>query len=404
MKCWSVQLRGGASPVVDDSDVDWATVEMPEFPNEQEQTSFFSEKRVAITISIVSAILIISSVTIAGVGLYQFLYQNAEKSGPPSDLLDWQDDFRTLTGLDNVSATGTGVSVCVVDTGIDLTHSDFVGKDLTGWKDFINDQETPYDDQGHGTAMAGLIWANDWMKGVSPGADLYVAKAMSSDGEGVDETIAAAVDWCVDSGVDVISLSLGGAAGFNYFLSSTDSLENSVDSAISSGVFVVAAAGNDGENDDGDVSSPGSVEDVICVGGVDSAGSIWVGSSEGDNNGRFFPLPPIMPRSDPDKKPEVTGPGEDVPILIPLNLVEDGFLPWGYASGTSAATAWISGGIALLLEEKPELQRDGSSGGSNAISDVKQWISESSSGQESHDSHYGYGILNAEELISVANS
>ena len=82
----------------------------------------------------------------------------------------------------------------------------------------------------------------------------------------------------------------------------------------------------------------------------------------------------------------------------------NGFLPWGYASGTSAATAWVSGGIALLLEEKPELQRDGSSGGPDAISDVKQWISESSTGQESHDNHYGYGILNAEALISVANS
>ncbi|MDP6099290.1 MAG: S8 family serine peptidase, partial [Candidatus Thalassarchaeaceae archaeon] len=349
--------------MVDDSEIDWATVEMPNLPNAGDSKSLVSEN-IAIIISIASAILIISSVTIAGVGLYQFLYQNSEKTGPPSELLDWQDDFRTLTGLDNVSATGAGVSLCIVDTGIDLTHSDFVGKSLSGWKDFINDQDSPYDDQGHGTAMAGLIWANDWMKGVSTDVDLYVAKAMSSDGEGVDETIASAVDWCVDSGVDIISLSLGGAAGFNYFISSTDSLENSVDSAISSGVFVVAAAGNDGENDDGDVSSPGSVEDVICVGGVGRDGSIWSGSSEGDNNGRLFPLPPIMPRSDPDKKPELTGPGEDVPILVPLNLVEDGYLPWGYASGTSASTAWISGGIALLLEEKPELQRNGSSGGS----------------------------------------
>jgi len=389
--------------LTDDSSTDWATVEMPELPNAVEKNRFFSEKHIAIIISIVSAVLIISSVTIAGVGLYQFMFRDLEKVGPPSELLDWQDDFRSLTGLDNVSATGLGVSICVVDTGIDMTHIDFSGKSLSGWKDFINNQEEPYDDQGHGTAMAGLIWANNWMLGVSPDVDLFVAKAMSSDGDGVDETIAEAVDWCVGSGVDIISLSLGGAAGFNYLISSTDSLENAVDDALSSGVFVVAAAGNDGENDDGDVSSPGSVEDVICVGGINREGSIWSGSSVGDNNGEIFPNP-MLPRNDPDKKPELTGPGEDVPILIPLSLVEAGHLPWGYASGTSASTAWISGGIALLLEEKPELQHDGSSGGNSAISDVKQWISESSTGQESHDDRYGYGIFNAEGLITLGNS
>ncbi len=384
------------------SEVDWETVDMPEFPNQEKKKPVISEKHVAIILSIGSALLIISSVTIAGIGLYQYVFQNPEKSGPPEDLLNWQDDFRSLTGLDNVSANGDGVSICVVDTGIDLTHTDFADKNLSGWKDFINDRDVPYDDQGHGTAMSGLIWAEGWMKGVAPKSDLFVAKAMSSDGEGDDDTIAAAVDWCVASGVDVISLSLGGAAGFNFIISSTDSLENSVDDAISAGVFVIAAAGNDGENDDGDVSSPGSVEDVICVGGVDRMGSIWSGSSQGDNN--FNLIPPRLSRSDPDKKPELTGPGEDVPILIPLSQVEDGFLPWGYASGTSAATAWVSGAIALLLQENPEIQQDGSSGGSGAISDVKQWISDSSSGQDSHDDHYGYGVLDVESLIAASNA
>ena len=131
-------------------------------------------------------------------------------------------------------------------------------------------------------------------------------------------------------------------------------------------------------------------------------GSIWSGSSLGDNN--FNLIPPRLSRSDPDKKPELTGPGEDVPILIPLSQVEDGFLPWGYASGTSAATAWVSGAIALLLQENPEIQQDGSSGGSGAISDVKQWISDSSSGQDSHDDHYGYGVLDVESLIAASNA
>jgi serine protease AprX len=339
-------------------------------------------------------------------------YQNYDGSNnanlpPPDEYISWQSDFRTITGIDGVSATGLGVGICVVDTGIDLSHQDFGGRQLAGWKDFIQDQETPYDDQGHGTAMSGLIWADGWMKGVSPNADLYVAKAMNSQGEGVDETIAAAVDWCVDSGVDIISMSLGGAGGFNFFISSTDELENSVDNALSQGVFVVAAAGNDGENDDGDVASPGSVEDVICVGGIDRNGMIWSGSSSGDNNGRILPLPPILPRNNPDMKPEVTGPGKDVPVMIPPSHQSNEpsrYGPYAHASGTSAATAWVAGGIALLLEEKPELAHNGSSGGSGAISDVKQWLSDSATGQDGHDDHYGYGVFNVQALISTANS
>jgi len=388
--------------------VDWATTEMPELDiTPRKSISLDKQQITAIISALISAFLLFS----AGFMLYNW-YQNYDGSNnanlpPPDEYITWQSDFRTITGIDGVSATGLGVGICVIDTGIDLSHQDFGGRQLAGWKDFIQDQETPYDDQGHGTAMAGLMWADGWMKGVSPNADLYVAKAMNSQGEGVDETIAAAVDWCVDSGVDIISMSLGGAGGFNFILSSTDELENSVDNALSQGVFVVAAAGNDGEDDDGDVASPGSVEDVICVGGIDRTGMIWSGSSSGDNNGRILPLPPILPRNNPDMKPEVTGPGKDVPVLIPpsqQSTEPSRYGPYAHASGTSAATAWVAGGIALLLEEKPELAHNGSSGGSGAISDVKQWLSDSATGQEGHDDHYGYGVFNVQALISTANS
>ena len=82
---------------------------------------------------------------------------------------------------------------------------------------------------------------------------------------------------------------------------------------------MVAAAGNDGgANDDGDVASPGIVDTVICVGGVDSNGNIWSGSSVGDNNGRLWP--PMMPRNSPDEKPEVVAPGHEVPVIMPETI------------------------------------------------------------------------------------
>ena len=108
---------------------------------------------------------------------------------------------------------------------------------------------------------------------------------------GTDSVIASAVDWCTDNGVDIISLSLGGQQGINLIFLSTDELEDAVNRAINQGIYVVAAAGNDGgDNDDGDVSSPGSVEDVICVGAIDTDGSMWRNSSVGDNNWQVWPL------------------------------------------------------------------------------------------------------------------
>ena len=325
--------------------------------------------------------------------------------GPPSALLTWEDEYRDMTGIDSVSGDGTGVMLCVVDSGIDPEHPDLQNIDLAGWHDAIGDSETPYDDEGHGTAMAGIIVAQDGLTGNAPGVSLLVAKAIDDQGIGNDEQIAESVDWCVASQADVISLSLGGAQGFGSGLFTTDALEEAVEDAINQGVYVVAAAGNDGEDDDGDVESPGSVEDVICVGGITRTGAIWTGSSQGDNDGRIWPNP-IFPRSDPDKKPEVVAPGHEVPILMAGGLSSGSW--WGWSSGTSASTAWVSGALALILEEKPEMQREGDSGGPGAVAQMKELIMQNSQmkeGQSEHDDHYGYGLLRVDLLLdSLGNS
>ena len=135
--------------------------------------------------------------------------------------------------------------------------------------------------------MAGIIVAKNGLSGNAQGVDLLVAKAIDSNGEGTDTGIADVVDWCADNQADIISLSLGGEGGISFGGITTDQLESAVQDALDQGIFVVAAAGNDGQDDDGDVSSPGSVEDVICVGGVTRLGNVWRGSSQGDNDGDF---------------------------------------------------------------------------------------------------------------------
>ena len=248
--------------------------------------------------------------------------------------------------------------------------------------------------------MAGIIVAKDGLRGNAQGVDLLVAKAIDSNGEGTDEGIAEAVNWCANQQADIISLSLGGEGGFGFGGITTDELEDAVQDALDQGVFVVAAAGNDGQDDDGDVSSPCSVEDVICVGGATRLGNVWSGSSEGDNDGRIWP--PMLPRSDPDMKPEVLGPGAEVPVLFAGGSGDGSW--WGWASGTSAATAWVSGGLALILEAHPEFQRERDSGGPNAIELIKTELSENSQmddGQEDHDDHFGYGIFRIDLMLEA---
>ena len=321
--------------------------------------------------------------------------------GPPSALLTWEDEYRSITGLDAIQGDGTGVILCIVDSGIDMGHPDLEDLELAGWLDTIDGATQPYDDEGHGTAMAGILVAQDGLQGNAPGVSLLVAKAIGEEGTGDDEQIAEAVDWCVDKQADIVSLSLGGDQGFGSGFISGDALEESVEDAIDEGVFVVAAAGNDGEDDDGDVESPGSVEDVICVGGITRSGSIWIGSSEGDNNGRIWPNP-ILPRSDPDKKPEVVAPAHEVPVLMAGGMGNGAW--WGWSSGTSAATAWVSGALAIVLEANPEMQREGDSGGASAVAQMKSVIMQNSQmqeGQSEHDNHYGYGLLRVDLLMQA---
>lgn len=297
------------------------------------------------------------------------------------------------------SLTGSGVVACIVDSGIAMDHADLEGVNLVGWRDFINGNGEPYDDHGHGTSMAGLLVANGWLKGIAKNVDLLVAKALGSDGSGSDAIVADAVDWCVENGAHVISLSLGGAPNILPFtIGSERTSADAANEAIDAGVYVVAAAGNDGEDDDGDVAHPSSEAGVISVGGVTIKGTHWSGSSKGDNNGRLLPLPILMPRGDPNKKPEIVAPAEGVPVLT-----MDG--AWGIADGTSAATVYVSGALCLLLQEKPELKADESQNGADTVDSVKRWLMQSAvpeEGQTSHDDYYGYGLLNVSGLIDIA--
>lgn len=317
---------------------------------------------------------------------------------PSDSLIQSEQTYRDMINIPS-EYTGSGVDVCIVDTGMELNHPDLEGFDVAGWVDVVQGKSNPYDDNGHGTNMAGILVADGWINGVAKKVNLYVAKALLANGSGFEEDVVAGIDWCINQNVNIISLSLGGGQDLFPFLGSNGrTIEDSVNDATARGIFVVAAAGNDGgEDDDGDVASPGSERRVICVGGVTLSGDHWAKSSTGNNG--FSALPFKLPRGDPDKKPELVAPAKDVPVLNTQGT-------WSSSSGTSAATVYVTGAIALLLEAHPELASNGTSGDVSTIDQVKDWIMQSvqpKEGQSGHDDNYGYGLLDIEALLDLAN-
>src|SRR5207245_437529 len=273
--------------------------------------------------------------------------------GPHVARSDWAFSMTGARDLSALGLTGRGVTVCLVDSGIDLQHPDFAHLRLVAWKDFVNLRPEAYDDRGHGTVMAGLIAANGSLRGIAPDAGLLVAKVINSAGFGSVQAVADGIRFCLDPfgdgtrGADIISISLGTSAPQ---LGGTE-VSLAAQQALDRGVFVVAAAGNDGGPfDDGDVEVPADASLAIAVGAVDASGRIAPFSSIGSGANR----------TDPNLKPEVTAPGVQIISTAPgAHYVT--------STGTSPATAITAGIVALLLEAHPDLLPAGSTANNPAL-------------------------------------
>ncbi len=359
------------------------------------------------------AVLFTVAVVLVAAGVVGFLFR---PGGPGDGMIDgllggppkveqstWAFEMVQATALSGRGATGEGVIVCIVDTGIDRSHPDLAKADLVGWRDFVQGRPDPYDDDGHGTGMAGLIVADGGVRGAAPGASILVAKAISSSGTGSDNAVASAIRWCVDpdgdgdrsDGAAIISLSLGG--GQHPLFGSE--VGDAAAAVAEDGIFVVASAGNDGEHDNGDVESPASEELVIAVGAVNRDRQVAPFSSKGDNDGR---LPfPFDDRKDPNKKPETVAPGVDIVTTWVDDPATPGKEAYAKVSGTSPAAALAAGALALVLELHPSSMKGGSSSTVTQLKDAMRQSCATVPGQSTpHDDRYGYGVLQADALAA----
>jgi serine protease AprX len=298
--------------------------------------------------------------------------------------VEWVLTITQAERLRTMGYDGSGVTICLVDSGIDPIHPDLASVPIVAWKDLINGEPMPYDDGGHGTAMAGLMVARGRLQGVAPGASLMVVKALRSNGTASSETVASGIRFCMDpdgdgdprDGADIISLSLG--AQRTPF--TTDAAAKAATRAAETGILVVSSAGNDGREDDGDVGTPASEPLVIAVGSLNHRLEVAAFSSKGNNSPEVRPA-----RVDPHRKPEFVLPG--------VGLVTTG-RGSSYASitGTSASAALLSGMLALMLQAHPEYRKAGVEG----VVAVKEALMRTAlrlKGQQvPHDDYYGYGL------------
>ncbi len=310
----------------------------------------------------------------------------------------WAYDDTGITELqENYGLTGAGVRICIVDTGVDLSHPDLSGINLVAYKDFIAGDDSTVQDRGtdmHGTMMVGILAADGHLRGAAPGADIIVAAALGSDGTTQSESIVAqAVLWCwSEAEADIISLSLGGDPDPENPLGSETA--NAVRKALENGVFVVAAAGNSGGagTEVTDVSVPANVDGVIAVGAIERSGDLWNKTATGSaTEGAEGDI-----REEPHQKPEVVAPGVGIISTSSTALA----IPYSSSTGTSDATVFVTGALALILERHgSDLTRAGIDADRADIDLVKQALADSCVRSDlqgdSHHLRYGYGSLDA---------
>ncbi len=225
--------------------------------------------------------------------------------------------------------TGSGATVIILDSGVDMNHPELKDSYLGGY-DFVNKDNDPSDDNGHGTHVAGIITANGNdgnAKGVAPGAGFYMLKVCNSAGSCYESDIAAAMEYAVNNKLGkVMSISLGGG-NYNSDCDS-DSMASKANWVVDQGITVIAAAGNNGKG----VSSPACGSKVIAVGAVDSSNNVVWWSNRG----------PSL---------DIVAPGVNI-----YSTLKDS--KYGSMSGTSMSTPHVSGVAALLLQAKPDITKE----------------------------------------------
>ncbi|MDO9514153.1 MAG: S8 family serine peptidase [Elusimicrobiota bacterium] len=279
------------------------------------------------------------------------------------------------------SSGSANIVIAIIDTGVDYTHEDLVSK---MWKspqghhgyDWVNNDNFPMDDNGHGTHVAGIAAAETnngtGIAGVSINSKIMALKILDSYGEGYEADEAEAILWAVRHGARVINLSLG-ADGYSHTEAEACSY------AFEHGVFIAAASGNDNfvyGNDPSIVDYPAALSTTFAVGAVNESGqrcteSDWIPGKESNYGSEL----------------DIMAPGNNILSTVP----SDSYDSW---DGTSMACPFVAGLASIVLSIRPDY----------GPGDVAEAIRRSGSDYPTFTNERGYGVINANDCIANLNA
>ena len=279
----------------------------------------------------------------------------------------WYLDKIQAESIRKKGLSGEGVKIAIIDSGINFSHPDFnqsnilQGYNCTFGAEDIND----YSDKiGHGTMVAGIVAAqtdNELdIAGIASNAQIIPIKITDSNSLNIS-SIFLGLEKALETDCDIINMSFGGAITDEEALSV---LKGYIDEAEEKGIIVVAAVGNSGHTDNA-MNYPAGFDNVIGVGSVDE-----------DLSSSYF--------SQKNKSVFVSAPGNNIISLFKNNSTATGL-------GTSLSAPIVTSVIAIIKEVRPEC----------TLQEVKEWLKNTSVdyGSEGYDINYGYGVLNAENIL-----
>ena len=319
---------------------------------------------------------------------------------------------------------GAGVGVAVIDSGITAHHDDLGyrgispavrvvgGQRVTAFVDFVNGRALPYDDNGHGTHVSGIIAGDGYdsfgaKAGIAPAAHLVSLKVLDAHGKGVISDVIAAFGWAVQNrlahNIRVINLSVGARVTESYW---TDPLTLAAKRATDAGIVVVTAAGNLGKKSDGgrqygSITAPGNAPWVLTVGASSTQGTT---TRLDDVIAPYSSLGPTA--IDYDAKPDLVAPGTGMVSLsdpasefyqtksayLLYGSRYPGYKPYLSLSGTSMASPVVAGTAALMIQANPKLTP-------NLVKAILQYTAQ----RYNYDAlTQGAGFLNAQGAVQLA--
>lgn len=292
------------------------------------------------------------------------LFDGVADDASTDPYLDDQWGYKQIKAADGAAhSQGDGITVAVLDTGIDYNHPDLAGRVLMGWN-FADKNKDIMDRFGHGTHVAGIIGAaarnGVGIAGIAPKTYLMAIKVLGDNGQGSTSTVLEGIKYAADYGAKVINMSLGSA-------------DTSIDAALGSaiayarakGCVVVCAAGNNG----GEVGSPANDPGAIAISST-SKFLFWEYLSGFSNRGA---------------KISVAAPGNGIWSTVPLTSNKTGKTGYAKLSGTSMACPMVAGEAALIAHRHPEFSVD-------AIqARIEQAVDDK--GSKGRDSKYGFGRI-----------